>query len=145
MTHRAESILSAITTTLTDLTTTGEDVARGHVYPFMDEVENALTVSMSGETPFSPPNMAYQDEVLRVEITAHTKAADETLDTALNVIAAEVYAAMLADQTQGLAYVIDTRWQGRQPPQRDIAEKPVTTQVLQFDIIYRHSYTSTES
>lgn len=143
MTHRAESILAAVTTTVTGLTTTGAHVSRGRAYP--TDQDAALTVNMGADTPVGSPNMAFQDMDLDVEIIAHCKTADGALDTTLNAIAAEVYAAMLADLTQGLGYVLDTRYAGREAPFRDREEKPVASQVSRYVIRYRHSYTSTES
>ncbi len=141
--NRAESILAAITTKVTGLTQTGSNVVRGRVYPV--PALPALTVNMGAEQAVGEPNMAYQDEFLDIDITAYAQ--DNTgVDTALNQIVAEVYAAMLADRTQGLAYVHDTSWRGRSAPDRtgDL-EKKTAQQTMVFRIHYRHSYTSMES
>lgn len=143
MTHRAESILAAVTTQVTGLATTGSNVVRGRVYP--TGAAAALSVDMGDESPPAALNMQFQDALLTVEITAHVKTASGGLDTALNQIAAEVYAAIFDDRTLGLAYVIDTRWQGRDRPERDQLEKPAAEQTLRIVVHYRHSATSTEN
>lgn len=145
MTHRAESILAAITTAVTGLTSSGTNVVRGRVNAFDVNVTHGLTVSMADENPPIDRNLAYQDEALNVAITAHVKAADGQLDTELNKVAAEVYTAMFVDYKFGLDYVINTTWEGRTPPLRTQGEKPTAEQDLNFQITYRHSYGSPES
>lgn len=142
MTHRAESILAAVTTTVTDLTTTGSNVVRGLVYP--RDVDYALSVDMGPEIPIKEPNASYQDCYLEVQITAYVKDTGG-VDTALNKIEAEVYAAMMADYTQGLDYVQNTQWMGRESPNREAMEKKSAIQTTVYRIYYRHSYTSAES
>lgn len=139
----SESILVAVTTKLTGLAQTGTRVERGRVYPV--SALPALTVNMGAEQAVDDRNLAFQDEFLDIEILAYVQ--DNTgVDTALNQVVAEVYAAMMADRTQGLAYVLDTEWQGRDAPSRtDDLEKKTAQQAMIFRIHYRHSYTSMES
>ncbi len=141
--HRAESILSAFTTLVTGLTTTGSRVIRGQAMPV--ETAPALSVNMGGEEPASPPNVAYQDELLEIIVTAYVKGAHGGTDTTLNTVAAEVYSAVMATRQLGLAYVHDTRWQGRTAPQREQADQTVSSQDLRFIVHYRHAFSSTES
>lgn len=143
MTARSESIAAAFTTAVTGLTTTATRVVRGRVYP--TDVLPALTVNMGEEQIAEQPDMAEQDEFLTIDVTILVKDT-ATLDTALNQIVAEVYAAIMADRTLGLAYVHDTAWMGRGAPDRVAdAEKPVAQQTLVFRVHYRHSYSSMES
>ncbi len=143
MTHRAESVLVAFTTAVTGLTTTSTRVVRGRAIPV--ETAPALSVNMGSEEPASPLNMAYQDELLEVVVTAFVKGTHGGTDTTLNTIAAEVYAAIMASRQLGLAYVHDTRWQGRGAPQREQADQTVSSQELRFIVHYRHSSSSAES
>jgi hypothetical protein len=143
MTARAESILDAVVTLVTGLTTTGSRVTRGRTYAV--PAEPALAVDMGGEVPAGDPNMAYQDEYLDITVTAYAKGAQGTTDTTLNQIAAEVYAAVMASRQLGLAYVHDTRWMGRSEPQREPSDQVASAQELRFRVHYRHSYASMES
>lgn len=143
MTDRAESVLVAFTTAVTGLTQTGARVVRGRVYPV--DVVPALTVNMGGEQPVNQPNTTYQDEYLDVEVMAYVKD-NASVDGALNKIRAEVYAAILADYTLGLEYVLDTQWMGRDAPNRSgEMENKSARQTMNFRVHYRHSYLSSES
>ncbi len=145
MTDRAESVLAAVATAVTGLSTTGARVVRGRVYPA--DTAPALSVDMGAEQPESPPNVAFQDELLDVEITAFVQPASGTsVDTMLNQIRSEVYAAILADRTLGESFVINTVWQGRTAAQRSgTGSAPAAEQTMMFRVWYRHSYTSTEA
>lgn len=143
MTHRAESILAAVKTAVTNLTTTGTRVVRGRV--FAVGTLPALSVDMGSELPVDESNMAFQDELLEVAITSYVKGTQGTTDTEHNTIAAEVYAALMADRTLGLGYVHTTRWLGRLAPRRDNAEQAVSQQEMRIEVHYRHSHTSAEA
>lgn len=140
MTHRAEAILAAITTKVTGLVTTGSNVVRGRVYP--NNATAALSVDMGQERIVGEPNVATVDVLLDIDITAHAKSATGALDTALNQIHLEVEAALMADVTQGLPYVKNTIWAGRDKPDRGIAEKNLGEQTITYTIHYRRPRTS---
>lgn len=143
MAARSESILVAFLAAVTGLPTTAARVVRSRVYP--TDSPPALSVNMGQEVPAGDPDMAEQDELLDIEVIALVKDT-AGLDTELNTIAAEVYAAITADRTLGLGYVLDTTWAGRSEPDRvDTLEKPATAQSMFFTVHYRHSYTSMES
>lgn len=146
MTDRAEEVLAAIKTAVTNLTTTSLRVVRGRTYPADLDDGAALSVNMGGETPVEASNMQFQDELLTVEITAHVRAKESAgVDTALNQIRAEVYAAVMASRQLGKGWVHDTRWAGRSAPQRDDgAQQPTVSQTFNFVVHYRHGYTTTE-
>lgn len=146
MTHRAESILAAVTTLLTTpgLPTTGSNVVRDRVWSVDATVAASLSVEMGGEDPASEPNIQFQDEQLEVVIVSRVKAAQGSLATQLNKVAAEVYAALQASTNLGLAYVHRIRWAGRSRPQTEHEEKGVAMQEMRFTVNYRHSVTSTE-
>lgn len=142
MTDRAETIMDAIKTAVTGLGTTTNKVVRGRAWAAQDTP--ALSVDMGSESP-GDYNVAFQDEVLTVEIAAQVKGAEGTTDTTLNQIRAEVYAAVMAAPQLGLPFVINTVWRGRSRPLHDEGEKDLVEQVFRFDVHYRHSVTSTES
>ena len=144
--HRAESILQSVETTLTGLTTTGTNIQRGRVYPI--ETTPALSVYMGSDDTsgdYGATNVGFVDRVLEVIIRSHIKLTS-TLDTDLNKIRAEVYAAMMADYTLGLSYVINT-WlvSDAQPSLSADSEQPTATQDMTYRVHYRHSYASAEA
>ena len=141
--HKAETILNAIKTALTGLATTGDRVERDRVYP--PEQCPALSVNQGGEDPIAGrENMQFQDVALEVEIIIQVKSGTKSSD--LNQIKAEVYAALMADTTQGLAYVHETQWAGDSAPEPSgDAEINTTRCIMRFLVAYRHSYTSKES
>ena len=144
--HRAESILSAVETTLTGLATTGTRVQRGRVYPV--ETAPALSIYMGSDDTsgdYGATNLGFVDRMLEVVVRSHIKVTTD-LDTDLNQIRAEVYAAMMADYTIGLAYIINT-WlvSDAQPSLSADGEQPTATQDMIYRVHYRHSYASAEA
>lgn len=139
MTHRAESITAAVVTTVTGLTTTGTRVFRGRVRTV--ETAPAITVSMGGDD-IVPEQSAYprQYRDLHIKITSHVEN-NTAPDTQLNLIREEVYNALLADRTLGLAYVIDIALIGDDEPELSgEAEKITGSQQMNFVVKYFHSW-----
>lgn len=145
MAHKAETILAAITSSLTGLTTTGSRVLRSNAYEVQDANLPGLVVNMAADevVPGSDGNMAFVDRLLNVQVHAYIKTT-ATLDTTLNQIRAEVWAALMADRQQG-ALVIDTRPQGDDAPELDALEQGVAKQTLNWQFHYRHSITNPEA
>lgn len=140
--HRAESILNAVETTLTGLATTGANVQRDRVHP--PESVPALSITQGGENPFTPPNMAFQDSVLEIEVSIYVKADD--FNTQYNQIKAEVYAALMADRKLGIEYVQEIEWQGDNAPQLSgELEKKTLRGAMKFAVLFRHSLTTKEA
>lgn len=137
---RVELIVQQIMSTLTGLPSSGANVERGRLYPWQDDVTHALTVSRGANTPTDEPNVSVQDSAINVEVIAHLRKGEWDMETELSRMAAEVYAAMMADHTQGLDYVIDTTWNGDGEPEYhgEIAT-PVARMVCTYQIKYRHS------
>lgn len=147
MTHRAETILEAVKTKLTGLSTTGSRVERGRVYPV--ETAPALTISMGADSTLGEGgsnNMAFVDRELQIIVRAHVKNAATNIETLLNAIKSEVYAAIMADPTLGQSFVVDTFLVGDSAPDASAdSNKPTATVDMQWNCIYRHSFTSTEA
>lgn len=142
MTHRAESILAAVQTNLTGLATTGANIKRGRVWP--TDVRPALSI-FKGEDSAGDDSLDPLDRELSIEIHIHTKQTGNP-ETHLNSIAAEVFAAMTADISQGLAYVFNTELEGDSAPEiEDAQDLPVARMVSTWVVTYEHSATSTES
>ena len=143
MTHRAESILEAVKTTLTGLTTTGLNVQRGRYYDLT--TLPALVIEKGSDNTATERNTAFQDRNLDISITSAIEQAGSVEGT-LNQIAAEIYAAMMADITLGLDYVIDVQFTGDSTPSIEVGgDLPIGFMETSFMVSYRHSYTSTEA
>lgn len=143
--HRAESILQAITTTLTGLTTTQTRVERARVWP-VNECPAISIERGDDQTLEEGRSLGFQDRQLEVVITSYVKASSTSNpETELNQIAAEVYTALFADVTQGLSYVIDTHWFSDSRPEMTGQESKTAVMRMTFIIHYRHSLTSPEN
>lgn len=142
--HRAELILEAVKTTLMGLEATGANVERGHVYPF-DEWPG-LSIEMGEDLPRGETkSYAYQDRALEVEVRGRLKASSN-LETEANKIKAEVYNALMSDQTLSLSFVSFIEWAGDGKPEKSgEGEKKAISQVMNYVINYRHSYVSAEA
>lgn len=144
MTHRAETILNAVTSTVTGLSTTGSNVERGRVWPV--DPRPALSV-FKGEDQVSEPEGQFYSVVreLQVSIAIHIHATGNP-ETALNQIAAEIFAALTVDRTLGLADVFDTYLIGDDAPEIDDSlDKPTARMVTNWRVVYEHSETSAEA
>jgi len=139
--HRAESVLVAITAAVTGLASTGVNVQRGYgeQLPGLP----GLTVQMGGDDA-KTNNIAQVDRSITVIIEASVKA-QETTDTTLNQIRAEVYAAIMAAPNLGLWFVLDTELAIDEAPEQKNNEIPLVKQVMQYRVFYRHSYTTAEA
>lgn len=144
MTHRAEQILEAVRQRLTGLPTTGVRVERARVWP--TEECPAISIERGDDVPTDTGRrLAFIDRRLQVLVTAYVKS-PANFETDLHVIAAEVYAALFADHTQGLAFVLDTHWLGDSRPQTNAeTETRSATMEMNFAITYRHQLTTTEA
>jgi len=143
---RAEQILAAVKTAVTGLSTTGARVQRGQIYAHEETKLPALAVSMGADVP----NEELQTGILDWELTVRIEAAanvetdyvtqDSLIDQALNQIRKEVHAAVMADHTQGLAFVIDTiPGPAAEPTLSGEGAQPIGLQVLEYRILYRAS------
>ena len=138
--HRAEAIMAAVETAITGLTTTGARVVRARVRT----VENAPALSLEQGADDVNPELSNYPKLARelnVKVKAHVKDND-TADTNLNLIREEVFAAMMADRTLGLAYVVDVDLIGDDEPEfTGDSDQIVGRQQMNFVVKYRHSWT----
>jgi len=140
MTHRAENIMDAVTTTVTGLTRTSSRVERGRVYSV--ETLPALTVEMGSDfVDRDASDFVNANRELSIKITAIIKANSEP-DSQLNIIREEVYNALIADRTLGVSGVIDIWLDSDDEPELSSeAEQTIGKQQLNYVVKYRHSYT----
>lgn len=142
MTHRAETILETLETVLTGLSTTGARVKRGRVWNV--PAVPALTIRKGADVVSADPSLETELRDLDVIIEIHTKQTGNP-ETALNAIAAEVYAALGADHTLGFDWVFSVELVGDDAPEDDDGkELPAGRLASNWRIQYEHSYVSAE-
>lgn len=142
--NRVESILQAVETALTGLTTTGTRVIRARVRTI--ETAPALSIEQ-GANDVNPEQSSYPklSRELNVKVFSHVKDND-TADADLNKISAEVFAALIGTPKLGLQYVVDTHLIGEDEPEfTGESDQIVGRQQLNYVVQYRHSWTSTEA
>ncbi len=144
MTHKAETILENIKTSLTGLVTTGTKVERGRAWPIDEAALPALTINMGADQALDDQTSGLINRVLNFEIVAHVR--DTTgVETTLNQIKTEVFAALMANPTQ-TGTVIDTELvEDSEPEIESEQNQPIARMAQQWRVYYRHSATSTES
>ena len=139
---RAEQIVVAVLAKVTGLATTSTRVTRGRVYAH--ETVPALTVAQGADSPVDTRtgSSVFLDSELDITITAHVKSSSAQVDTTLNQIRKEVHIALMADVTQGLAFVYLTDPRGASAPSLSgDSDKPTAVMDMTFTFRYRHSYT----
>ena len=99
---------------------------------------------MGEDTPLGADgaqNLAFLDRDLEILLTGYAQAVSGA-DTTLNAIREEVHIALMADRTQGLAYVHDTiPGDAEEPDVSEDSETPTVRQVTRWIFRYRHSVT----
>lgn len=137
MTILAETILETVTTIVTGLTTTGNNVVRGRVRPVEDHPALSV-VTGSNDVASDRSNWPYIARDLNFKIIIHVKNND-TYETQINTIAGEVYAALRADHTLGLSFVNDVVPIGDDEPELSgEADQIVGIQQMNFYVMYEH-------
>ena len=144
MTHRAETILNTIEGLLTGLATTGANVQRARVWP----VDSLPALSIYKSDDLRSIEDALDNELTReltVNINIHVKQTGN-VETVLNQVAAEIFAAMSVDKTLGLAYVFNALLIGETEPLiEDSQDTPNAQMVSGWLVTYQHSDVSAEA
>jgi len=145
MTHRAETILSTIETLLTGLATTGSNITRARAWPLSSDALPAITVFKSDDIRSEEDSVDdFLVRSLEVNISIHVRETTN-LETELNQIAAEIFAAMAADKTLGLEYVFNAFLIGDSEPIIEATQNvPLATMVSGWLISYQHTNESAE-
>lgn len=140
--HRAEQIMVAVKTKLTNLTSTRGRIYRGRVYDVEADSLPCLLLFQQNEEPINPlgfDNTAYQDNNLNLSVVCIAKATKD-LETELNALKKEVHIALAADRTQGLSFVMNTIPNGSSEPELDSeGDQPIGSVEMRYQIQYRHS------
>lgn len=143
---RSQAIYNAIITAVTGLTTTGNYVYPNRQYAIPKDVAEALSVRIGSDVPAAGDdaytNNVYMDRLLTVYVRIHVKAGETSIDDQLLQIEREIWQALMADTTLGLAYVHQITPGGREEPDVDeLAEKPGVQCDTVWRVHYRHSLT----
>jgi len=144
MTHRAETVLDALTTELSGLTTTGTRVARGRVWPREDYP--ALSIYKGADVASDDEDVI--DTIVReltFNVVIQVKQTGNP-ETHLNAIAAEVFAALAANPTLGVDWIFDVEFvEDEEPEIEDAQDMPVASMVTIWKVFYEHSETNAEA
>jgi hypothetical protein len=136
--------MAAVLDAITGLATTGSRVQRGRVYN-IEEVP-ALTLYQGADTPLDADDgqrvISVVDNELLVRVDAHVKTVSTQIDTQLNLIRKEVYAALAPHNVLGLSFVRQVIWRGADEPELSgEGDQPAARMTMNFGIRYRHSAT----
>lgn len=143
MAHARQQIRAAFATAVTGLTTTGTRVHTWRAYELAEDGLPALLVSTPTEDidRQAQGTKAYRN--MTIECTAVVRAASTAYNTA-DTIAAEVEAAILADETLG-GLARFCRLTGTASEIDDEAQQPTFQITLTFDCMYRVDDTDPET
>lgn len=139
MTHRAESITAAVTTTVTGLTTTGSNVFRGRPYDIEASDLPALFVRMGAENKQEDMTLGVTIWQLPIVITGVVKSITTNLETLLNQVRAEVHVALRTDYTLGLSYVYDIDEADPGEPEIQHGDQPIASQEWTWLVQYQRN------
>lgn len=137
--NRVEALMVQLVSTLTGLTITGSNVFRAY------ELVTALPalVVKQGQNVVDTKEFGDIVRALNVIVEIRIKKSS-TAETELNAINAEVYQALVADTTQGFAWVDSTELVvDGEPTQKDL-EQSVVSQTTEYKVKYRHSTKTVE-
>jgi len=139
MTHRTETIMTAVKTAVDGLTTTEARVERSRIRGV--EVAPALSIEQGGnDVNLERSTFPRKSRDLNIKIIAHVKTNTDP-ETQLNLISEEVYIALRSDPTLGLSYVTDIESIGDDEPEfTGEAEKETGRMQMNFIVKYWHSW-----
>ena len=119
MTHRVETIMQALVTTVTGLATTGSRVYRGRAYAVPAADANAIRVWQGADVVDEDSMFHRLKSILIVKIEPVLSETTAQVDETLNTIRREVAAAIGAAVNLGLAFEITALEQRAEEPDVD--------------------------
>ncbi|WP_444922688.1 hypothetical protein ACJJH9_00255 (plasmid) [Microbulbifer sp. DLAB2-AF] len=143
MAHVSQQLLDAVTAAITGLATTGTNVEQTRVYA--REPVPALSVRLGERRQVSTHSNSVSNAEQDIHIDLYVAGRAEDLDNKMLQIDSEIHAALMADFSLGLSFVLDCDAQGLSEPDTANAgrAKAVATSTWRYRI--RHSTTSLES
>jgi hypothetical protein len=137
VTHRAEQIIDAV---VAKLAAAGIAAAKQRTLSYDPDMElPAVSVRMGADQPLEAQNLTFIDSLLAVVVVTIDAAATES-DTIAKLMALRTssHVALMADQTQGLNFVSDTRYGGASAPELEtVGEKVAGRLETTWQIPYR--------
>lgn len=148
MSHRAQQIVEAVVAALQADTALGATVYTHRQYSLSeaDQELPAVSVRIGSDMPtgeFGPDNFAFIDSVLELVVEISVKAGDEqTAANSLLDLRRRVHIDLMADRTQALSFVMDTRYGGATAPDFDVStDRPVARLETRWGVFYRMNLT----
>lgn len=140
-----EQILARFKTLLTDLVTTKKNVFRDRTYNYESDELPAINIEMgamiSVDEVTGASNTRFFDGLLDINVFTTIERTDK-YTTTLNIAFKEQYAAIMADQTLSLGFVINTMIRNKDKPEiSGEGQQVVATQKTTWQVHYRHRLT----
>lgn len=135
MSHRAQQIVDAIATALEANASLGAAVYKYRNASLSEDEQEvpAVSIGIGQDAPLDESgaaNFKYIDSLLELEIAATVREDDEpSAVAALLDIRRQVHITLMADRTQGLSFVIDTRYGGSEAPAVDFSADRATARM----------------
>lgn len=137
MTHRAETIMQAVVTTLTGLTTTGARTYRARAYAIPKADDNALAIFQGADVVQDDSTFHRIQSLLTVNIEAVAREATAQINQTMNTIRKEVMAAIGASTNLGLPFEIGAlELAAEQPEISDDGDRPESRMRIVLGINY---------
>lgn len=139
--HRAEQVMVAVSTRLEALSALSISAVRGRTVPDSGTTLPQLNIYQGTEIPVEGAvTSAFLDRELAVHVDVYANAASDPLDTVMNDLRKEVYAALMIDDNLGLPFVQKFTWKQDAAPEDLGAVVPGMGRLaMTFAARYRHS------
>jgi hypothetical protein len=148
MSHRAQQIVDAIAAELAASTTLGAAVFTHRQLSVSDAEQEvpAVSVRYGADTPtsqYGTDNFSFIDSLLAIEVVAIALEVDEdTVLSRLLDLRRQIHITLMADRSQGLGFVMDTRYAGAAAPDVDATSNQVAGRlVVSWAVLYRMNIT----
>ncbi len=132
--HKAAQILAAIKAKLTGLTTTGSRVYQSRAYAI--ETLPAINIKLGADQVQSIHNIQSDNDLI-ISIEIFVKTSEAEIDNVILQIRKEVQIALMADETQGLSFVLTTLPTIMTAPDVSTEEKPIAFASAEYRVVYR--------
>lgn len=142
MSHRAQQVVDAVLAALAANSSLGASVYAHRALSLSepDQELPAVSVRYGGDSPMDEDgasNFAYLDSLLELQVVATTRDLDEaSVMQALLDMRRQIHITLMADRSQGLAFVIDTRYGGAAAPELDTATEYVAGRLEQRWLVH---------
>lgn len=142
MSHRAQQALDAVAAILAANTSMGASIYTHRILSVSeaDQELPAVSVRYGADTPADDDgalNFAFLDSLLELQIVALASGIDEQAVLAMLLdLRRQIHISLMADRSQGLAFVIDTRYGGASAPEIDASTELVRGRLEQRWLVH---------